>query len=76
MDRSNIKSKYCTKEATEIFKDLIDNISAKYIVLSYNNTGKKANDRSNARIAKPKRRSWILVFSRKETRRVLLNCDF
>ena len=22
MDRSNIKSKYCTKEATEIFKDL------------------------------------------------------
>lgn len=50
MDRSNIKSKYCTKEATEIFKDLIDNISAKYIVLSYNNTGKKANDRSNARI--------------------------
>lgn len=51
MDRSNIKSKYCTKEATEIFKDLIDNISAKYIVLSYNNTGKKANDRSNARIS-------------------------
>lgn len=51
MDRSNIKSKYCTNEATTEFEDLINNINAKYIVLSYNNTGNRANERSNARIS-------------------------
>ena len=51
MDRSNIKSKYCTNEATTEFEDLINNINAKYIVLSYNNTGNKSNERSNARIS-------------------------
>lgn len=50
MDRKNIKSKFCTKEAIKAFEYLIENIKAKYIVLSYNNTGNKANDRSNARI--------------------------
>ena len=50
MDRCNIKSKYCTNEATETFKYLIDNLKAKYIILSYNNTGNKSNERSNARI--------------------------
>ena len=51
MDRSNIKSKYCTNEATTEFEDLINNITAKYIVLSYNNTGNRSNERSNARIS-------------------------
>lgn len=50
MDRSKLKSKYCTNEAKKSFTELIDNISAKYIVLSYNNTGNKANERSNAKI--------------------------
>ena len=51
MDRSNIKSKYCTNDAKNEFELLINNINAKYIVLSYNNTGNKSNERSNARIS-------------------------
>lgn len=50
MDRSNLKSHYCTSKATEAFEDLIANTKAKYILLSYNNMSKKGNDRSNARI--------------------------
>jgi len=50
MDRSHIKSKYCLKDATKAFQDLIENANAKYILLSYNNTGEKKHERSNARI--------------------------
>lgn len=51
MDRSNMKSRYCTKNATQAFSELIQNIQAKYILLSYNNMATKGNDRSNAKIA-------------------------
>lgn len=51
MDRSNIKSKYCTNQATKSFEDLIQSINAKYILLSYNNMSQKGNDRSNAKIS-------------------------
>lgn len=51
MDRSTLKSKYCTKSATEAFEGLIKDLRCKYIVLSYNNMAKKGNDRSNARIS-------------------------
>lgn len=51
MDRTALKSKYCTREAPAAFEDLIKNITAKYIVVSYNNMAKKGNDRSNARIS-------------------------
>jgi len=51
MDRKHLKSKYCTKSATEAFEDLIENINARYILLSYNNMAKKGNDRSNAKIS-------------------------
>ena len=50
MDRSSIKSDYCTSKATAAFEDLIKNISAKYILLSYNNMAQKGDDRSNAKI--------------------------
>ena len=50
MDRSNLKSKYCTSKAAAEFADLIENIKAKYILVSYNNTGEKGNARSNAKI--------------------------
>lgn len=50
MDRTNLKSKYCTRSAAEAFEDLIQNLHCKYILLSYNNMAKKGNDRSNARI--------------------------
>ena len=51
MNRDALKSRYCTREATEAFSDLINSINSRYIVLSYNNMAKKGNDRSNARIA-------------------------
>ncbi len=51
MDRSTKKSKYCTKDATSAFEELIGNIKARYILLSYNNMAQKGNDRSNAKIA-------------------------
>ena len=51
MDRSSMKSKYCTQSATEAFEQLISDINAKYILLSYNNMAEKGNDRSNAKIS-------------------------
>lgn len=51
MDRSKMKSKYSTKSATKAFEELIEDISAKYILLSYNNMAEKGNDRSNAKIS-------------------------
>lgn len=51
MDRTKLKSKYCTRSAAEAFEDLVSNLKCKYIVLSYNNMAKKGNDRSNARIS-------------------------
>lgn len=51
MDRTSMKSKYCTKSAAEAFEQLINNVKAKYIMLSYNNMADKGNDRSNAKIS-------------------------
>lgn len=51
MDRSCLKSDYCTSNAAKAFKDLVSNIKAKYILLSYNNMAEKGNDRSNAKIS-------------------------
>lgn len=51
MERANIKSKYCLKNAGLELEDLIKNTKAKYILLSYNDMGKKGNARSNAKIS-------------------------
>ena len=51
MDRTALKSAYCTKEATQAFADLIEKINARYILLSYNNMENKGNERSNAKLA-------------------------
>lgn len=51
MDRSTLKSDYCTSSATKAFEDLISKITAKYILLSYNNMAEKGNGRSNAKIS-------------------------
>ena len=50
MDRKGMKSRYCTRSATEAFEELVRDIHAKFIILSYNNMATKGNDRSNARI--------------------------
>lgn len=51
MDRTALKSKYCTINAAKAFEDLIENLHCRYILLSYNNMAAKGNDRSNAKIA-------------------------
>lgn len=51
MDRTALKSKYCTRAAAEVFEDLIVHLNCRYILLSYNNMADKGNDRSNARIS-------------------------
>ncbi len=51
MDRSGMKSKYCTTSATRAFETLINDCKAKYILLSYNNMAEKGDGRSNAKIS-------------------------
>lgn len=51
MDRSALKSKYCTRNAAAAFEDLIEKSKCRYILLSYNNMAEKGNDRSNAKIS-------------------------
>ncbi len=51
MDRSKLKSDYCTIKAVSAFEDLINNINSRYILFSYNNMADKGNDRSNAKIS-------------------------
>jgi adenine-specific DNA-methyltransferase len=51
MDRSALKSDYCTNKAAAAFGRLIENVNARYILLSYNNMAQKGNDRSNAKIS-------------------------
>ena len=51
MKRNGIKSKYCSVSAPFAFKDLIENVNAKYIIVSYNNMGTKGAGRSQAKIS-------------------------
>lgn len=51
MDRSKLKSDYCTSSAAKAFEDLVFKIKARYILLSYNNMAEKGNGRSNAKIS-------------------------
>lgn len=51
MDRTKLKSRYCTNKAVEAFEELIKNCNCRYILVSYNNTGDKSNSRSNAKIS-------------------------
>jgi len=49
-ERNHLKSRYCLKGAAEAFDDLIQNAQTNHILISYNNTGEKKNERSNAKI--------------------------
>ncbi|MCI8561390.1 MAG: Dam family site-specific DNA-(adenine-N6)-methyltransferase [Dorea sp.] len=51
MDRTSLKSDYCTQKAAAAFEKLIEAVHARYIMLSYNNMAEKGNDRSNAKIS-------------------------
>ncbi len=69
MDRTSLKSKYCTQSAPKVFDDLISKLDAKYILVSYNNMENKGNARSNARISNDeilsslKKRGKVQIFS-------------
>jgi adenine-specific DNA-methyltransferase len=41
MDRTALKSAYCTNKAAAAFEDLIRNVNARYILLSYSNMAQK-----------------------------------
>ena len=51
-NRKNTKSLYSTSKAPQTFDDLISHVSARYVLVSYNNMAKKGNGRSNAKISK------------------------
>lgn len=51
INRSDIKSKYCTVTAPTVFEDLINNLKCKYILVSYNHTDKKGPGRSQPKIS-------------------------
>lgn len=51
MDRSNMKSEYCRTTASAQLEDLVNRLNTRYILLSYNNNGKKLQVRSNAKIS-------------------------
>lgn len=69
MDRAALKSDYCTREAAAAFADLVGHINARYILLSYNNMGRKGDERSNAKISDEdilrilRRKGEVKVFS-------------
>lgn len=73
MDRSTLKSKYCTSKAANEFVNLIENINSKYILVSYNNTGEKGNARSNAKITDTQileilqRKGQVKIFEQEHT---------
>jgi len=50
-DRTNIKSNYSMKSAGAAFSDLIENIEAKYILVSYNDMGTSGAQRSQSCIS-------------------------
>ena len=51
MDRTSLKSDYCTNKAATAFESLVERVNARYILLSYNNMAQKGNGRSNAKIS-------------------------
>ncbi|MCB4949772.1 Dam family site-specific DNA-(adenine-N6)-methyltransferase [Streptococcus mutans] len=51
INRSEKGSDYTKSKAPQAFDNLIQNINAKYILVSYNNMNKKGNSRSNAKIS-------------------------
>ncbi|PNZ96775.1 DNA adenine methylase, partial [Staphylococcus carnosus] len=69
VNRSEKSSDYTKSKAPEAFEDLIKNINARYILVSYNNMAKKGNSRSNAKISNEeilsilKKRGQVEVFS-------------
>ncbi|WP_258863717.1 DNA adenine methylase [Enterococcus durans] len=69
VNRSEKSSDYTKSRAPQAFDDLIQNISARYILVSFNNMAHKGNSRSNAKISNEeileilKKRGGVEVYS-------------
>lgn len=50
MNRDHLKSDYCMKRAAIAFRELIEQASCQYIIVTYNNMGLQGNERSQAKI--------------------------
>lgn len=72
MDRSHLKSAYSLKTAPQAFSDLIKNINAKYILVSYNDMGTSGHGRSQAKMSDYD----ILATLEKEGRVTIYETDF
>lgn len=59
VDRHEKASKYTRKAAPEAFQELLDNLTSRYILVSYNNMGTKGNARSNAKISDGELRTML-----------------
>lgn len=70
MNRAHLKSYYCLKSAGKAFANLIKDAKCKHILVSYNNTGRSKNGRSNARIRDEeivrmlKEKGYVEIFER------------
>lgn len=51
IDRTHLKSQYSLKSAAYAFSDLIENLDAKFILVSYNDMGTSGDARSQSRIS-------------------------
>jgi adenine-specific DNA-methyltransferase len=51
IDRYHLKSNYSLKSAANAFSDLINNLDAKFILISYNDMGTSGNARSHSRMS-------------------------
>lgn len=51
MDRSAMKSRYCTTSSETVFRELVENINAKYILLSYSNVPIKSTSYYQSKIS-------------------------
>lgn len=51
MNRNHLKSDYCMKKAGKAFQHLVEHAECNYIIVTYNNMGKKGDERSQAKIS-------------------------
>lgn len=72
VNRSEKSSDYTKVRAPQAFDDLIQNIKARYILVSYNNMAKKGNSRSNAKISNEE----IIASLEKRGRVTIFDIDF
>ena len=70
MDRSHIKSKYCSKDAVLEFQDLITKLNTKHIIVSYNNTENTKHGRSNAKISFNQIKNILMKKGKTETNQI------